>query len=100
MFLDDPLHHRGQCLPSFWEHKVPGCVRPVELEAGGKRRNPYLARWSVGGDDKFARRLIKQNIEHAILFFYFKAALFLGLDEALLEGIHRGIAVAAECSLI
>ena len=29
-----------------------------------------------------------------------QTALFLGLDEALLEGIHRRIAVAAECSLI
>jgi len=39
-------------------------------------------------------------MQHPILFFHFKAALFLGLDEALLEGFHRSIAVAAECSLV
>src|ERR1700677_2183024 len=100
MFLDDSLDHRRQCFSSLGEHKVPCRVGPVELEAGGKRGNPYLAGRSIRSDHKLARRLLKQDVEHAILFFYFKTALFLGLDEALLEGIHRGIAVAAECSLV
>ena len=100
MLLDDPVHHCRQRFAGFGEHKILSRLRPVQLEAGGKRRNPYLAWRRVGGNHKLARRLIKQNIEHAILFFHFKAALFLRLDEALLEGLHRGIAVAAECSLV
>jgi hypothetical protein len=100
MLCDHPLDDRRQRLPGFWKHKVSHSVRPIKLEAGRKRRNPYLARWSVGSDHKFAWRFLKQDIEYAVLFFDFKTALFLGLNEALLEGAHRGIAVAAECSLI
>jgi hypothetical protein len=100
VLCDHPLDDCGQCFPGLREHKVRCRVRPIKLEAGRKRGDPYLAWRSVGGDHKLAWRLLKQDIEHAILFFDFKAALFLGLDEALLEGIHRRIAVAAECSLI
>ena len=43
-----------------------------------------LAGRGVGGDDKFSPRLVEQDIEHAILFFYFKADLFFFRDEVFL----------------
>ncbi len=100
MFLDDPVYNRCQRFTSLGKHKALCLLRPVQLEAGGKRGDPHLARRRIGRDHKFARRIVEQDIEHAILFFDFKTALFLGVDEAFLEGVHRGIAVAAECSLI
>jgi len=100
MFLDHPVHDRCQRLTGLGKDKALCLLRPVQLEAGRKRGNPHLARRRIGRDYKFAWRLVEQNIEYAILFFDFKTALFLGVDEAFLEGIHCGIAVAVECSLI
>ena len=100
MFFDNPLNDCRQCLPSLGQHKIFRSLRPVQLEAGGKGGDPNLARRGVGRNHKFAWRLVEQDIEHAILFFHFKPTLFLGLDETLLKGLHRSIAVAAECSLV
>src|ERR1700679_2613942 len=102
ILLDQAIKKRDQLLACAGQNECGGVRVPVELEAGGKRRDPHLADRGVGRNDKLAACLFKDDIQDAVLLFHFKAGLvvFFLYDQMLLEGINGGLGRAAKFLLV
>src|SRR6186713_690614 len=50
LLSDQPAEQRVQCLTSREHKRISG---PVEFEASGQGRNPYLTHWRIGTHDNF-----------------------------------------------
>ena len=61
--------------------KAPVGGVPVELEAGGERRDPDLANRRVGRDDEPGSRFFEENVEDSALFLDLEVRLLVFLAQ-------------------
>lgn len=100
LLLKEALGEELECLAGFGEDEGFGFGAPLELEAGGEGGNPDLADGGLGGENELGGAILEENVEDAVLFLGFEPALFLGVDEGLLEIFQGGVGDAAKLGFI
>src|SRR5271157_4022420 len=87
-------------LPRLGQNEVVLLVRPVELEAGGQRRDPDLAHGSVGRDDELRGRLVEADVNRARTIFHLEVSPTFGGIEAALEVLECRVRAATKILIV
>src|SRR5208337_3372171 len=74
----------------------------VELEAGRKRRNPYLPHRRSRRNHKLARRLLEQHVQHSALFLRLepRPIVFLKPNQMLHQRVESNFGQTAEFQFV
>jgi len=80
MLVDEARYQRLEERAVFRQDEGASFIGPIKFEAGRKRGDPYLAYWCIWSDDEFRWRLVKNNVEHTILFLGLEVAVLFSVD--------------------
>ena len=81
MFADETVNEGDEGLAGARQDKGSGGGVPVELEAGGERRDPDLANRRVGRDDELCSRFLEENVQDSALFLNLEVRLLVFLAQ-------------------
>src|SRR5262249_46992230 len=84
ILINQSGHQLTKTLAALSQEKFLILFRPVELEAGGKRRNPDLSDRGVGRDYE-ARTIVKSDVQGSGLIFHLDAGGFFRDEQGLLQ---------------
>lgn len=102
VFFDKAIDQGDQLFAGAGQNEGGSGGVPVELEAGGERRDPDLAHWRVRRDDELGWRFFENDIEDAALFFDLEAGFvfFFASDEVFLECVESVFGGAAKFKFV